>query len=48
MVLISLVDMGFKEMFSDPHYRYIGPTGGYGFNHIGGHGFQRDVLRSSI
>ena len=40
MVLIILVDMGFKEMFSDPQYRYIGPTDVSGVDWIGGHGFQ--------
>ena len=28
--------------------RYMGPTGGSGSNQIGGHGFQWDVLRSSL
>ena len=39
-ILIRLMDMSFNEMFSDPHSRYIGPTGGYHFNQIGGHEFQ--------
>ena len=39
LVLIRLVDMSSKVMFSDPHSRYTGPTGGAGFNQIGGHGF---------
>ena len=48
LVLIRLVDMGFSGLFSDPHCRYLGPTCGFGFNQIGGHGFQWDVLRSSL
>ena len=28
LMLIRLVVMGFSRMFSDPHYRYKGPTGG--------------------
>ena len=48
LVLIRLVDMGFNVMFSDPHCRYTGSTGGSGYNLIGGHGFQCDVLRSSL
>ena len=40
LVLFRLVDMGSSDMFSDPHCRYIGPTGGSGFMQIGGHGFQ--------
>ena len=39
LVLIRLVAMGSKGMFSDPRCRYTGPTGGAGFNQIGGHGF---------
>ena len=27
MLLIRLVDMGFKVMFSDPHCEYKGPAG---------------------
>ena len=37
--------MYFSGMFSDPHCR---PTGGSGFNQVGGHEFQRDVFRSSL
>ena len=48
LVSIRLVDMGFNRMFSDPHCCYTGPTGGFGLNQIGGHGFQQDVLRSSL
>ena len=48
MVLISLMDMHFNRVFSYPHCRYLGPTGGSGFNQIGGHEFQLDVLRSSL
>ena len=40
VMLIRLVDMGFSEMFSDPHCGYTGPTGGSYVNQIGGHGFQ--------
>ena len=40
LVLIRLVDMGFNEMFSYPHYRYTVPTGKSGINQVGGHGFQ--------
>ena len=39
MVLIRLVNMGSNGMFSDPHSRYTGPTGGACFNQIGGHEF---------
>ena len=39
LILIRLVDMSFQGMFSDPHCRYAGPTGGSGFNQIGGHEF---------
>ena len=39
LVLIRFVDMSSKRMFSDPHCRYTGPTGGDGFNQIGEHGF---------
>ena len=48
LVLIRLVDMSFNRMFSDPHYKYTWPTYGSGFNLIGGHEFQQDVLRSSL
>ena len=48
LVLIKLVDMGFNRMFSDPHCRYTEPIGGSGVNKIGRHGFQLDVLRSSL
>ena len=48
LVLIRLMDMGFNEMFSYPHCRYTGPTGKSGFNQVGGHGFQWDVLISSL
>ena len=48
LVLIRLVDMGFSEMFSDPHCKNTGPTCGSGLNQTGGHGFQLDVLRSSL
>ena len=48
LILIRLVDMSFQGMFSDPHYRYAGPTGGSDFNQIGGHEFPGDVLRSSL
>ena len=32
LVLIRLVDISFNDLFSDPHCRYTGPTGGFGFN----------------
>ena len=40
LILIKLMDMGYNEIFSDPHCSYILPTGGSGVNHIGGHAFQ--------
>ena len=46
--LIRLVDMGFNMVFSDPHSKYTGLTGGSGFNYIGAHWFQSDVLRPSL
>ena len=48
LVLIRFVDMSSSVMFSDPHCRYIGSTVGTGFNQIGGHEFEWDVLRSSL
>ena len=47
LVLIRLVDIGFNTMFSDPHCRYVQPSGGFvlirlvdiGFNQIGRHWF---------
>ena len=39
LVLIRLVDMGFRGMFSDPYCRCTGPTYVSGFNQTGGHGF---------
>ena len=48
LVLIRPVDISINMMFSDPLCRYTGPKGGSGFNQIGGHGFQQDVLRSSL
>ena len=48
LILITLMDMGFSWMFSDPHCRYTGPIGGSDFNQIDGHGFQLDALRSSL
>ena len=48
LVLIRLEDMSFNGMFSDPHFRYTGPEGGSGFNQIGGHELQCDVLRSLL
>ena len=48
LVLYRLVDMDFSGMFSDPHCIYTRPTGRPGFIQIGGHGFQWDVLRSSL
>ena len=39
LVLMRLVGMSSKGMFSDPCCRYTGPIGGAGFNQIGGHGF---------
>ena len=38
----------FNMMISDPHSRYVEPTGGSDFNQIGGHGFQHDDIRSSL
>ena len=46
--LIRPVDIGFKRMLSDPHCRYTEPIGGTGCNQTGGHGFQKDVIRSSL
>ena len=46
--MFRLVDMGFSGMFSDPHFSNIRPTYGAGFNQYGEHGFQWDVLRSSL
>ena len=46
--LIRLVNMGFNGMFSDTHCRYKGLTEEPAFNQIGEHGFQWDVLRSSL
>ena len=40
--------MGFNEIFSYPRYRYTGSRGKSGLNNIGGHGFQRDILISSL
>ena len=34
LVVFRLVDMGFNEMFSDPHCTYTRPTGGSGFIQI--------------
>ena len=48
LVVIKLVDIGFNRMFSDPHCRYTGPISGSDVNTIGRHGFQMDVLRSSL
>ena len=48
MVLIRLVDICFSGVFSDPHCKYTRPEGGSGFNQIGGHNFQKGVLRSSL
>ena len=48
LVLIRLVDMGFNGMFSYSCCGYTEPTGGSFFNLVGGHGFQWDVLRSSL
>ena len=31
-------------VFCDPHCRYAGLIGGFGFNQIGGHEFQWGVL----
>ena len=38
LVLIRFLDMGFNGMLSDPCCMYTGPTCGFGFNQIGGHG----------
>ena len=40
LVLIRLVDMGFKGMFSDSLCMCTRPTGGSDFNQTGEHGFQ--------
>ena len=48
LVLIRLEDMSFNVMFSDLYCRYSGPTCGFGFNQIGGHELQWDVLRSLL
>ena len=40
LVLIKLVDMDFDGIFSEPHQRYLGFTGGSDCNQIGGHEFQ--------
>ena len=48
LILIRLMDMSFSVMFSDPHCRYTMPSGRSHVDQIGGHGFQWDVLRSSL
>ena len=48
MSLIRLVDMDFNRMFPEPHCRHSEPLGGPVFKQIGGHGFQWDVLISSL
>ena len=48
MILLKILDMGFNEMFLDHHFKYTGPTCGSSSNKTVGHGFQRDVLRSSL
>ena len=48
LTLIRLVDIGYSGMFSDHHSRYTRLTSGSGFNQIGGHWLQWDVLRSSL
>ena len=37
--LIRLIDMSFKEMFSNPHCRHTRPTCGSSFNKAGRHEF---------
>ena len=32
LILFRLVDMSFNEMFSDPQFKYIGPTEGSSFH----------------
>ena len=48
LVLIILVDMSHNTVFPYPHCRYIEPTGGAGFNQIGGHESQHSVSISSL
>ena len=47
LALIALVDMGVSGGVggvSNPYCRYTESTDGSGFNYIGGHEFQYDVL----
>ena len=48
LLLIRLENMGFNGMFSDLHCIYTGLTEEPSFNQTCEHGFQWEVLRSSL
>ena len=48
LILIRLVDMSLRTVFTDSHFRYIGLTGGADFNQIDGHESQNSVHRFSL